>query len=214
MADASADKRSNWTVCHTGRVLEADDREHLLMSGRRLELATLCWNVAGVVVLALAAISSRSVALTGFGLDSLIEIGASTVVLWELAGVAQDRQRRAMRLIGASFVAVAIYLAVQSTVVLVLRFHPHHSRAGIAWTAATAIVMFCLAMGKSRIGAKLGNAVLCAEGRITLIDGILAVAVLCGLVLNALLDWWWADPAAAYVLLIFVVREARETFLH
>ena len=77
----------------------------------------MCWNVVGVVVLALAAISSRSVALTGFGLDSLIEIGASMVVLWELAGVAQDRQRRAMRLIGASFVAVAIYLAVQSTVV-------------------------------------------------------------------------------------------------
>jgi divalent metal cation (Fe/Co/Zn/Cd) transporter len=214
VADTSVDNRSSWAVCHTGRVLEADDREHLLTNGRRLEWATLGWNIAGVVVLALAAISSRSVALTGFGLDSLIEIGASMVVLWELAGVSQDRQRRAMRLIGASFVAVAIYLAVQSTVVLVLRFHPHHSRVGIAWTAATAIVMFCLAVGKSRIGGKLGNAVLRAEGRITLIDGILATAVLCGLVLNALLDWWWADPAAAYVLLVFVVREARETFRH
>ncbi len=170
--------------------------------------------MVGVVVLAFAAIQSRSVALTGFGLDSLIEIGASMVVLWELAGVAQDRQRRAMRLIGVSFIAVAIYLAVQSTVVLAQRFHPHHSRVGIAWTAATAIVMFALAKGKSHIGGKLGNAVLCAEGRITLIDGILATAVLCGLVLNALLGWWWADPAAAYVLLIFVVREAHETFRH
>ncbi len=208
------DNCSNWAVCHTGRVLEADDREHLLLGGRRLEWATLCWNVVGVAVLAFAAISSRSVALTGFGLDSLIEISASMVVLWELADVAHDRQRRAMRLIGASFVAVAIYLGVQSTVVLVLGFHPHHSRVGIAWTAATAIVMFCLATGKARVGAKLGNAVLWAEGRITLIDGILAVAVLCGLVLNALLNWWWADPVAAYVLLIFVVREARETFIH
>ena len=119
-----------------------------------------------------------------------------------------------MRLIGVSFIAVAIYLAVQSTVVLALRFHPHHSRVGIAWTAATAIVMFALAKGKAHIGGKLGNAVLCAEGRITLIDAILATAVLCGLVLNALLGWWWADPAAAYVLLIFVMREALETFRH
>ncbi len=182
----------------------------LLAHGRRLELATLGWNVVGVVILAIAAIEARSVALAGFGLDSLIEIGASTVVLWELADVGHQRQRRAMRLIGVAFVALSGYLAIQSTVVLVLGFHPRHSVLGIVWTGATAGAMFALAAGKARTGAALENPVLRAEGRITAIDGILAIAVLVGLVLNASLGWWWADPAAGYVLLYYAVREARE----
>ena len=107
----------------------------------------------GVVVLAVAAIDARSVALAGFGLDSLIEIGASTVVLWELADVAQERRQRAMRMIGFAFVGLAIYLAIQSTVVLALGFHPRHSPLGIIWTGVTAVVMFALAAGKSKTGA-------------------------------------------------------------
>jgi divalent metal cation (Fe/Co/Zn/Cd) transporter len=181
----------------------------LLSRGRYLELATLGWNVVGVVVLAFAAVEARSVALAGFGLDSLIEIVASTVVLWELADVAHNRQRRAMRMIGIAFVALAAYLAVQSSVVLILGFHPHHSPVGIAWTAITALVMFALATGKARTGAALGNPVLMAEGRITMIDGILATVVLAGLVLNAVLGWWWADPVTGYVLLYYAIREAR-----
>ena len=167
------------------------------------------WNVVGVCVLVVAAVTARSVALAGFGLDSLIEIGASTVVLWELACVAPERRRRAMRLIGGAFVLLAVYLAAQSTVVLIVGFHPHHSPLGIVWASLTALVMFSLAAGKARIGAALGNPVLQAEGRITLIDGILATAVLVGLVLNALRGWWWADPLAGYVLLYYAVREAR-----
>ena len=186
----------------------------LLSRGRKLEAATLCWNIVGVVVLAFAAVEARSVALAGFGLDSLIEIGASTVVLWELAGVNQERQRRAMRLIGSAFVALAVYLGIQSTVVLVVGFHPHHSPLGIIWTGVTAAVMFALAFGKARTGAALDNPVLQAEGRITMIDGILAAAVLVGLVLNAVAGWWWADPLAGYVLLYYAVREARESFGH
>ncbi|MBO0887006.1 MAG: hypothetical protein J2O39_00890 [Acidimicrobiales bacterium] len=190
-------------------VTSGRDRQALLRRGRRLEYTTLSWNVVGVVVLAIGAISARSVALAGFGLDSLIEIGASTVVLWELADVAAQRQRRAMRLIGWSFVALVIYLAVQSTFVLVAGFHPHHSVLGIAWTAATAVAMFLLAAGKARTGAALDNMVLRTEGRVTLIDGILATAVLLGLVLNAAVGWWWADPAAGYVLVYYGAREAR-----
>jgi hypothetical protein len=91
----------------------------LLHRGRVLERITLGWNVAGIVVLEAAAVAARSVALAGFGLDSLIEIGASTVVLWELAGPGADRQRRALRLIGGAFLALAAYLAVQSVIVLV-----------------------------------------------------------------------------------------------
>lgn len=146
------------------------------------------------------------VALAGFGLDSLVEIGASTVVLWELAGVAQERRRRAMRMIGFAFVGVAVYLAVQSTAVLALGLRPRHSPLGIVWTGVTAGVMFALAAGKAHAGAALGNPVLGAEGRITMIDGVLATTVLLGLTLNALLGWWWADPLAGYVLLYYAAR--------
>lgn len=174
-----------------------------------MEATTLGWNIVGVFLLAFAAVQARSVALAGFGLDSLIEIGASTVVLWELAEVNHERQRQAMRLIGFAFVALAVYLCIQSTIVLVIGFRPHHSPLGIAWTGITAVVMFGLAFGKARTGAELKNPVLQAEGRITMIDGILATAVLCGLVLNALAGWWWADPLAGYVLLYYAVRESR-----
>ena len=181
----------------------------LLRAGRRLEAATLGWNVVGLVVLAVAAVSARSVALAGFGLDSLIEIGASVVVLWELSGSGGERERRALTLIGVAFATLAAYLAVQSVVVLATRFRPHHSPLGIGWTAVTAAVMFALAAGKSRVGRRLGNPVLITEGRVTLVDGVLAVAVLLGLVLNALTGAWWADPLAGFVIVFYAVRECR-----
>lgn len=184
----------------------------LLRRGFALEYATLAWNVIGIVVLAVAAWSARSVALAGFGLDSLIEIGASTMVIWELSGTGEDRQRRALRLIGGAFAALAVYLLVQSTWVLAVGYHPRHSPLGIVWTAITALVMFALAAGKARIGAELDNPVLRTEGHVTLIDALLAAAVLAGLVLNAALGWWQADPAAGYVLVYYALRETREIF--
>jgi divalent metal cation (Fe/Co/Zn/Cd) transporter len=195
-------------------VTTADDqvRTALLRRGFGLEYATLAWNVAGIAVLAIAAVSARSVALAGFGLDSLIEIGASTVVIWELSGTGEERQRRGLRLIGYAFAALAVYLLVQSTVVLAVGYHPQRSIPGIIWTAVTAVVMFALAAGKARTGRALGNPVLRTEGRVTMIDGILAIAVLLGLVLNAALRWWWADPAAGYVLVFYAAREVREIF--
>ncbi|WP_336113677.1 cation transporter [Streptomyces sp. PTD9-10] len=189
-------------------------RESLLRRGFVLEYVTLGWNVVGIVVLAVAAVAARSVALAGFGLDSLIEIGASTVVIWELSGTGEDRQRRALRLIGVGFALLAVYLLVQSTWVLISGFRPHHSPLGIAWTAVTAVVMFVLAFGKARTGAALDNPVLKTEGRVTLIDGLLAAAVLLGLVLNALAGLWWADPATGYVLVYYAVREVKEIFGH
>ncbi len=187
-------------------------RARLLRRGFVLEYVTLGWNVAGIVVLAVAAVAARSVALAGFGLDSLIEIGASTVVIWELSGTGEDRQRRGLRLIGYAFAALAVYLLAQSTVVLAAGYHPRHSVAGIVWTAVTAVVMFGLAGGKAATGRALDNPVLRTEGRVTMIDGILAVAVLAGLVLNAAAGWWWADPAAGYVLVYYAAREVREIF--
>jgi divalent metal cation (Fe/Co/Zn/Cd) transporter len=200
--------------CHTGAVTSAGSspRSVLLRRGFALEYATLIWNVAGIVVLAIAAIAARSVALAGFGLDSLIEIGASTVVIWELSGTGAERQHRALRLIGSGFAAMAVYLLAQSTLVLAAGYHPGHSVLGIIWTAVTAAVMFALAAGKARTGRALDNPVLRTEGRVTTIDGILAAAVLLGLALNAGLGWWWADPAAGYVLVYYAAREARQIF--
>lgn len=189
-------------------------RRALLRRGFALEWITLGWNVVGVVVLAVAAITARSVALAGFGLDSLIEIGASTVVIWELSGTGQTRQRTALRLIGAAFALLAVYLLIQSTWVLAAAFHPRHSPAGILWTAITAAAMLTLAAGKARTGSALGNPVLRIEGRITLIDGILATAVLAGLALNAGFGWWWADPAAGYLLVFYAAREVPLIFVH
>jgi divalent metal cation (Fe/Co/Zn/Cd) transporter len=184
----------------------------LLRLGRGLETATLLWNVVGIVVLAIAAFAARSVALAGFGLDSLVEVGASTVVLWELAATDEKRQERALRLIGAAFIALAVYLTVQSVIVLALGYHPKHSPTGITWTAATAVAMFALASGKRFVGRALANPVLSTEARVTVIDGLLACAVLGGLALNAGFGWWWADPAAAFVLVYYAIREARAVF--
>jgi divalent metal cation (Fe/Co/Zn/Cd) transporter len=201
-------------ACHSRAVTSASGtpRSVLLRRGIALEYSTLIWNVAGIVVLAVAAVAARSVALAGFGLDSLIEIGASTVVIWELSGTGVERQRRALRLIGYGFAALAVYLLTQSTVVLAAGYHPRHSALGIIWTAATATVMLALAAGKASTGRALDNPVLRTEGRVTMIDGILAVAVLLGLALNASLGWWWADPAAGYVVVYYAAREVRQTF--
>ncbi|OMB92871.1 cation transporter [Mycobacterium colombiense] len=192
--------------------LDESARHSLLRRGFALEYATLVWNVVGIVILAAAAIATKSVALAGFGLDSLIEIGASVVVIWELSGTGAARRRKALRLIGAAFGALGVYLTVQSTLVLVAGFHPEPSPLGIAWTAVTAATMFALAAGKARTGAALSNPVLTTEGRVTLIDGLLAAAVLLGLLLNSIAGWWWADPLAGYVLVSYALREVKEIF--
>jgi divalent metal cation (Fe/Co/Zn/Cd) transporter len=190
-----------------GRVAVDDAR--LLRRGRILEVLTMAWNVVGIVVLAVAAVAAHSVALAGFGLDSVIEIGASTVVLWDLAGAGAARRRRASRLIAVSFLGLAAYLLVQAVVVLAIGYHPGRSGLGIAWTAVTAAAMFALAYGKHRTGTALRNPVLSSEAHVTVIDGLLACAVLLGLVFNAVAGWWWADPAAGLVIVYYAIREAR-----
>ena len=127
---------------------------------------------------------------------------------WNVVGVAV----LAMTALAARSVALAglaLYLAVQSTLILAVGYHPDPSSGAIGWTAITAAVMFSLAAGKARTGAALHNPVLQTEGRVTLIDGILDAAVLLGLALNAIAGWWWADPLAAYVLVYYASHEAR-----
>ena len=188
--------------------------QNLVRRGLRLEYATLAWNVVGVVVLAVSALGARSVALAGFGFDSLVEIGASTVVVWELRDVYGSRRRRALGLIGASFIVLCVYLVVLTATLLLRHVHPHHSPAGITWTALTAVAMFALAYAKARTGRTLNNPVLITEGRVTFVDGLLASAVLLGLAANSLWGWWWADPAAGLVIIYYALREAREALSH
>ncbi len=184
----------------------------LLRRGLRLEYITLGWNVVGAGVLAWSAVAARSVALAGFGLDSVIEIGASVVVVWELVGRDESRRHRALRLIGGAFALLALYLSVQGVVVLATGHRAGHSVPGIIWTAMTAVAMLGLARAKARTGTALDNAVLRAEGRVTLVDGILATSVLTGLALNSAFDWWWADPAAGFVLVYYAAREVVAIF--
>lgn len=190
----------------------APDKRALLRTGFTLEWITLAWNVVGVIVLAVLAVSSASVALAGFGLDSLIEIGASTVVIWELSGTGEHRQRVALRLIGAAFVALAGYLVIQTAIALFTGHRPDGSVGGIIWTGITAITMFVLAALKARTGRALGNPVLQKEGRVTMIDGLLACAVLLGVLLNTVFGWWWADSAATVVIVYYAIREAVDIF--
>lgn len=184
-----------------------ENQAQLLQRGLWLEYTTLAWNVVGVAVLAVAAWNAKSVALAGFGLDSLVEICASVVVVWELRNINEQRQRRALRLIGIAFLILAAYIAAQSMVVLANGYHPKHSALGIAWTAITCAAMFALAYGKARTGRAMGNPVLQTEGRVTLIDAYLAGAVLLGLVLNAVAGLWWADPLAGLVIVFYGVKE-------
>ncbi len=179
----------------------------LIKRGLLLEYITLGWNVVGVIIVVSAAYMARSVALAGFGLDSLIEIFASIIVVWQLLGVNQDRERLALRLIGTAFFALAIYILLQIAIILLTQTHPKPSIIGIGWLTATFVAMLLLAYGKHVTGKQLGNIVLMTEGHVTLIDAYLAGAVLIGLILNALFGWWWADPIASLVIVYYGIRE-------
>ncbi len=179
----------------------------LLRRGLYLEYLTLGWNVVGVVIVVTAAVAARSVALAGFGLDSLIEIFASVIVVWQLTGVNQHRERRALRLIGGAFFALALYILGQEAFTVISGVRPTTSAGGIAWLAATLIAMLLLAQGKRITGRQLGNPVLATEAHVTLIDAYLAAAVLVGLTLNAVVGWWWADPLAGLVIVYYGIKE-------
>ncbi len=180
-----------------------DQRKDLISRGLWLEYATLGWNILGSAVVFVAAFRAYSVALAGFGLDSLIEIFASVVVVWQLKGIYEQREKKALRLIGGAFFLLAAYVFVQSIRTILIQAHPDTSELGIVWLFLTFAVMVALAIGKRRVGTKLENEVLLTEGRVTLVDAYLAGAVLVGLVLNTAIGWWWADPVAGFVIVAY-----------
>jgi divalent metal cation (Fe/Co/Zn/Cd) transporter len=190
---------------------ESKDRK-LLKKGLKNEYVTLSWNVMGVLVTAYAAIIAHSIAIGGFGLDSMIEIGASTIVIRELTNHGKHHHSKSLRLIGFGFFAIAAYILIQTIYILYKGVHPHSSTIGITWTALTFLVMLALALGKRIVGTKLNNTVLLTEGKVTLVDAYLAASVMTGLILNAAFGWWWADPLAGLVIVFYGLKEGCGAF--
>jgi len=174
----------------------------------RLEYATIAWNAIEVFVTIGLGIAAGSLALIGFGLDSLVEIFASAVVLWHLRGTAgREQTQRALRLVAFAFFALAAVLLAGVARDLLTDHRAGGSSLGIAYLAMTAVVMFSLALAKQRVSADLDNHPLSHEARVTMLDGALATGILLALVANAAFDWWWADPLAAAVIGIVAISE-------
>ena len=185
----------------------------LLRQGLLLEYITLGWNVIGTAVVIAAAIATRSVAFAGFGLDSLIEIVASSVVVLHLKEMHGAREQQALRFISVAFFLLSAYIFVQSAYTFLWQVHPSTSAFGIAWLVLTLPVMLALAAGKHRVGVQLNNQVLKTEARVTFVDACLAGSVLIGVTLNALIGWWWADPLAGLVIVVYGFVEGRHAWV-
>jgi divalent metal cation (Fe/Co/Zn/Cd) transporter len=190
----------------------AAEAARLRRRGFRLEYATMGWMVAEATVAITAGLLASSIALTGFGLDSAIELLSATIVIWQLRGeiAGQDRQTRAVRLISVTFFALAAYLTAEAIRDLATQARPAQSVPGLAVTAAALIVMPALALAKRRTGKALGNRTLVADSAETAFCAYTSAAALLGLGLNAWLGWWWADPAAALIIAALAVKEGIE----
>ena len=196
----------------TTAVLSAMERDLIVRRGYRLSLLTLIWNSLEGVIAVVAGLGAGSVALVGFGVDSAIELGASAVALWRLgADTAPARRSRAERTshraIGFLFIALALYIAYDAASALLHRAAPATSPAGIGLAAASLVVMPYLARAKRRVGTALGSRALVAESAQTSLCSYLSAILLGGLLLNATLGWWWADPLAALLMVPIIARE-------
>ena len=184
--------------------------------GRRLQWATIAWNSLEVFVTVGLGFAAGSLALIAFGLDSLVEVFASFVVIWNMnpgeQGHQASRDTRALRLVGVAFAVLAAYLVVAGTRQLRAHEEPESSPIGIAYLLVTALVMFGLARWKRRVGAALDSDPFRAEASMTFLDGCLATSILTALALNLLFGWWWADPAAALLIGAVAAREARDSW--
>jgi divalent metal cation (Fe/Co/Zn/Cd) transporter len=178
----------------------------------RLELLTIAWNVIEVVVTLLLGIAAGSLALVAFGLDSMVEIFASGVVLWQLRGQAGTRTRRAMLLVSLAFFALAAVLSSGALLTLATGHRADDSVWGVAYLGLTAVVMFTLAWRKWILAGQLANHPLAHEARITFLDGCLATGVLLALVAAIAFGWWWADPLAAILVAVACIPEGLDAW--
>ena len=182
----------------------------LLARGRRLEVVTIGWNVMEVFVTVGLGLAAGSLALIAFGLDSLVEVFASVVVIWYIGDHhAEGRAQHSLRLVASAFGVLGVYLFAASLYNLAQGNLAESSPLGIAYLAVTACVMFSLAFVKRSLASRARSEPLAAEAQLTFLDGCLATGILIALIMNAGWGIWWADPAAALVVALFCFREAN-----
>jgi divalent metal cation (Fe/Co/Zn/Cd) transporter len=190
-------------------------RQTLVNRGLLLNYVTLGYNsLEGLIAIA-AGLTAGSIALVGFGLDSIIEVSASLAALWRLYRDTDERLRAraeqaTLRIVGALFLALATYVTVDATLALYTRTAPDESIIGIVLAALSLAVMPLLAREKRRVALALGSGALVAEARQTLFCTYLSAILLGGLLLNAAVGWWWADPLAALVMVPIIAKEGLE----
>ena len=199
----------------TSSLAHDTDRRALVRRGRWLNAATLAYNsLEGVLAVGLG-LSAGSVALVGFGIDSAIEVSASVVALWRL-GVDADPSRRVRvervshRLIGCSFIALALYVGYDAVDSLLRHQEPETSVFGVVLAVTSLVVMPYLAREKRLVGAALGSRALVSESGQTSLCMYLSAILLGGLLLNALAGWWWSDPVAALLMVPIIGHEGWE----
>jgi divalent metal cation (Fe/Co/Zn/Cd) transporter len=178
----------------------------LLARGRRLEYLTIAWNSFEAVVALASGMMAGSVALIGFGLDSVIETASAFIVLWRFRG-SERREQTARRLVGVCFLLLAAYVAIESLRTLWMRAQPERSVPGILIAVAAIIVMPLLGRAKRRVAGELKSEALHSDSRQADFCAYLSAILLTGLLLHAEFGWWWADPVAALVMVPIVVRE-------
>jgi len=191
----------------------ADRRIVLHRRIRLIVAATIGYNVVEAIVALTAGSIASSVALIGFGLDSTIEVLSAAAVAWQFTRRDPERwERGTLRVIAVAFFALAAYVAVSSLRALIAAAEPEHTTVGLVLTAVSVVVMPLLSLAERRAGRELGSATAVADSKQTLICAYLSGAVLLGLLLNSLFGWWWADPIAGLVIVVFAVREGIEAW--
>jgi divalent metal cation (Fe/Co/Zn/Cd) transporter len=191
------------------------DRDRLVWRAKALSWLSLAWMTVEGAVAITAALAAGSIALLGFGLDSVIEALASVVVIWRFTGdrrLSEHAEERAQRLVAISFFLLAPYVAQDGVRSLIVGDHPSTSWVGIALSILSLIVMPLLGRAKQRIGSQLGSAATAGEGTQNILCAYLAAGVLAGLVLNAAFGVWWADPIVAIAIAALAISEGRETW--
>lgn len=177
--------------------------------GKQLEYLTIGWNSLEAVAAIGAGVLAGSIALVGFGFDSVIEVSSGAIILWRLfAG--EHREKLALKLVGISLIALTVYVGFDAVKSLVLQEPPEASYIGIAIAALSLIVMPLLARAKRNVATKLNSRAMMADSKQTDICAYLSAILLVGLLMNALFGWWWADPVAALVMIPIIAKEGIE----
>ena len=185
---------------------------NLLRRARWLAWATIVYNVIEAVVAIVAGSAAGSIALIGFGLDSIVEVLSALVIVWQLNRTSEDRERIALKLIALSFYLLASYVAVRALFNLIGQSKPDTSLAGIGLAVTSVIVMPILARAKRHTGEQLGSSTVVADSNQTKLCAYLSIILLGGLIFNATIGWWWADPIAALAIAALAINEGRQTW--